>query len=100
MHQQGTTKSCSKCGEIKPVNQFHRAARKRAYYEVHREDIRAAIKRGQLLRPDICESCGRGGEIQAAHHDYEQPLAVHWLCRSCHTRWDMAEPKSRLPKRE
>jgi len=32
--------------------------------------------------------------IEAAHHDYDQPLHVRWLCRSCHVRWDKREPKN------
>ena len=60
------------------------------------EAVRRAIKKGLLVRPNICEECGKEGVIEAAHHSYERDrrLDVRWLCRSCHRRWDMVEPKS------
>jgi transcription elongation factor Elf1 len=57
--------------------------------------IYKAIKRGVLIRPTTCESCGIFGKIEAAHSDYSRPIDVRWLCRSCHVRWDHAEPKLR-----
>ena len=50
--------------------------------------VRAAIKRGELVRPTSCEECGRESFIEAAHGDYSRPLDVRWLCRTCHRRWD------------
>lgn len=52
-----------------------------------------ALKTGIICRPVCCEDCGKGGRVQAAHFDYSKPLEVRWLCRSCHVRWDKAEPK-------
>ena len=54
----------------------------------------AALKRGEIVRPDICEDCGQRAYIEAAHNDYEKPLQVRWLCRSCHRAWDALEPKA------
>lgn len=54
-----------------------------------------AIRKGTLTRPSACEQCGKGGRIEAAHHDYTRPLDVRWLCQSCHRSWDIAEPKTR-----
>ncbi|SRR6266849_434026 len=52
------------------------------------------VKVGHLTRPTVCEECGATGRrIQAAHFDYREPLRVRWLCRSCHAKWDWAEPK-------
>lgn len=57
--------------------------------------VSKAIKAGILLRPTTCEQCGgTGKQITAAHHDYSKPLDVRWLCRSCHSRWDHATPKT------
>jgi hypothetical protein len=57
--------------------------------------VRDHILTGRLVRPSRCEWCGREGcAIEAAHEDYSRPLLVRWLCRSCHRRWDRAEPKS------
>lgn len=52
------------------------------------------IRQGRLVRPDRCEKCGRVGKVHAAHHDYDKPLDVRWLCPVCHGKWDKAEPKT------
>ena len=57
--------------------------------------VARAIKRGELVRPDSCEECGRTDTlIEAAHYDYSRQFDVRWLCRSCHRRWDRDEPKT------
>ena len=56
--------------------------------------VRYHIQAGHIVRPSICEECGAtGGYIEAAHYNYDEPLRVRWLCRSCHRRWDKKEPK-------
>lgn len=65
------------------------------------ETLRRAERLGQVVRPSSCEQCGAGDRrIEAAHHDYNEPLNVRWLCKPCHGRWDRAEPKimGRLPR--
>lgn len=56
--------------------------------------VEKAIKRGSLINPQICESCGNTGKfkdgrssIQAHHEDYDKPLTVKWLCQKCHHEW-------------
>lgn len=62
-------------------------------------EVRKAIKKGLLTRPDTCEWCGKKHKnIDAAHHDYSKPLDVKWLCRRCHTKWDKGEPKLKWVK--
>jgi hypothetical protein len=58
-----------------------------------RRMVRAAVIRGDLVRPDACEKCGdtkrrRDGHsnIQGHHHDYSKPLDVEWLCAMCHRK--------------
>lgn len=47
--------------------------------------MKAAVRRGELVRPDACERCGTsGGRIEASHDDYDKPLEVEWLCPRCH----------------
>lgn len=54
--------------------------------------VRSAINKGDLVRPDTCESCGdKPGVgidgrvlIQAHHHDHDKALDVMWLCPKCH----------------
>lgn len=49
----------------------------------------AAIKRGDLERPDRCERCRAKTETQAHHFDYSRPLEVAFLCAKCHARRHM-----------
>lgn len=46
--------------------------------------LNKAIRRGTVIRPDICQQCARTGRIQAHHEDYSKPYEVWWLCRRCH----------------
>ena len=66
-------------------------AAKRKWTELNRykknaqTKVRRAIKRGVLVRPDKCVSCGISGvRIEGHHHDYSKPLDVCWLCTRCH----------------
>lgn len=46
------------------------------------DTLRTAIRNGSLVRPNRCPC---GSERPQAHHaDYDKPLEVTWLCRSCH----------------
>jgi len=52
------------------------------------------VKRGNIVKPSVCEECGETEKrIEGAHYNYDEPLRVRWLCRSCHVKWDKAEPK-------
>lgn len=42
-----------------------------------------AIRDGRLIRQP-CEWCGTEKNIHAHHEDYNFPMAVTWLCRTCH----------------
>lgn len=44
-----------------------------------------ALRRGEILKPESC-ACGNVGHLQMHHPDYAKPLAVVWLCASCHMR--------------
>src|SRR3954449_11573088 len=56
--------------------------------------VNKALRAGTLVRPAACEECHTAGRVEAAHYDYVQLLEVRWLCRSCHVRWDRAQPKA------
>ena len=52
--------------------------------DAHRQ-IRTAIERESINRPDCCDRCHRAhSRLNAHHEDYSQPLLVEWLCPSCH----------------
>jgi ssDNA-binding Zn-finger/Zn-ribbon topoisomerase 1 len=46
--------------------------------------VERALATGQISRHP-CEWCG-AEKTQAHHDDYSKPLAVAWLCQSCHKR--------------
>lgn len=57
--------------------------------------VRRALRAGTLVKAAACEQCGATEvAIEGAHADYDQPLLVRWLCRSCHRRWDRSAPKT------
>ncbi|MPV69414.1 hypothetical protein [Burkholderia sp. BE17] len=49
-----------------------------------RQSLNNAVKRGDVVRPDVCEQCGISTAVAAHHDDYSRPLQVRWLCRACH----------------
>jgi|SRR5215471_2667030 len=55
--------------------------------------LQRALRTGKMQRPTVCPECGRDVFVEAAHINYTENLAVRWMCRSCHRRWDKAEPK-------
>lgn len=64
------------------------------------DEVRAAIKRGDLQRPTCCADCGRTVEVHGHHDDYAKPLDVRWLCRQCHAAEHKQEPSWVIAARE
>lgn len=62
----------------------NRESRSNPYKQKARNELRNAVRRGQLSKPSTCSRCGSGGRISGHHHDYSRPLEVIWVCRSCH----------------
>lgn len=56
--------------------------------------VEKAVLRGELARHTTCENCGNACEPHAHHDDYNKPIQVRWLCRSCHA---LIHPGNRLP---
>lgn len=49
-------------------------------------DLNHAIEKGKIIRPDRCSKCKRECKPEGHHEDYDKPLDVVWLCRSCHRK--------------
>lgn len=54
--------------------------------------LRAAVARGDLVRPATCENCGKPCKAQGHHDDYRNPLTVRWLCQRCHNLAHKRQP--------
>lgn len=49
-----------------------------------RQELKNAIRRGEVARPSTCSGCGKTCVPQGHHVDYLRPLEVQWLCQGCH----------------
>jgi len=49
--------------------------------------VMSALAKGELVPAENCERCGgktKGRKLDGHHADYNKPLDVEWLCRTCH----------------
>lgn len=108
-----TQSHCKACDKVRNQSRKGRSAqdvfknntdaarnRKNKWAKGHRDpvreaaymQVRSALAKGILVRPDNCSSCGgsqvrRDGvtAIHAHHHlGYTNPLSIVWLCAKCH----------------
>ena len=59
---------------------------KKKQKKAHRA-VENAVRNGTLHKPDCCSACGErksSRELHGHHHDYDKPLDVEWICRTCH----------------
>ena len=50
-----------------------------------RKKLLRAIQSGKIIRPTVCENCGKTDVMCEGHHtDYNKPYDVMWLCKQCH----------------
>lgn len=71
--KKNTYKAVSK--SIKNNKEKHRA-RLKVYYQ---------IKTGKIIKPKVCEKCGKNKKLFGHHTDYSKPLSVLWVCLKCHS---------------
>jgi hypothetical protein len=60
--------------------------RKNHKWVLAHQAVYRAVKKGRLIRPKNCETCGQETMLHAHHEDYSEPLAVIWLCAGCHRK--------------
>ena len=51
-----------------------------------RKKVLRAVKSGKLVKPILCEDCQQEVFLEAHHEDYNKPLEVKWLCKTCHEK--------------
>lgn len=56
-----------------------------------------AIFSGKIIRPTFCEGCDIICNPDGHHDDYNRPLDIRWLCKTCHIEWHKSNtPKNRI----
>ncbi len=50
------------------------------------QQVRDHVRRGTMIKPTNCEICLKTCKLEGHHQDYEKPLEVVWLCRTCHLK--------------
>jgi hypothetical protein len=75
----------------------HRCITAKKYPEMGR----AVAKRlyNVKLKPN-CEVCGVGGKLEGHHPDYDKPLEVMTLCKSCHEELHVRINRNKEPLKE
>jgi hypothetical protein len=62
--------------------------------------VNNAVRDGRLHKPMNCSKCGTDGRIYGHHDDYSKPLAVRWLCSTCHRDWHREHGEAKCPQVE
>lgn len=92
----GVTSCCRMCKRAKNKGRHkkHSSAVKSPEKERVRGALRWAVKKGTVIKPSVCSQCHIPTPKQLLdghHHDYDKPLEVTWLCRSCHGLQHMSD---------
>jgi len=103
----GVTRRCQVCATVKPMTEFNRAGRgylrrtcipcfrnqERENYKnnftvrknyLAKRKVQSAIRRGDIVMPNLCSNCEKLEWLEAHHDNYNKPLEVRWLCTPCH----------------
>lgn len=60
------------------------------YRKSHNASKRAVVK-GELIRSNVCQVCGKPCKTEGHHYDYEKCKSVIWLCTECHRQYHMGK---------
>ena len=58
--------------------------------------LQRALKKGEISRPDTCERCNKKCKPEAARENYDRPLNILWLCRSCRRKFNQKKNESTI----
>ena len=56
-----------------------------------------AEESGEIIRPELCETCKKRTFLVRHHRDYNKPLEITWLCGSCHRQEHCANKDLKNP---
>ena len=52
-----------------------------------RFSVTTALRSGKIVKPEKCSKCEKvTSKLEAHHEDYDKPLDVMWMCRTCHVK--------------
>lgn len=60
------------------------------YRKSHNASERAVV-RGELVRSNVCQVCGKPCKTEGHHYDYHKCKKVIWLCTECHRQYHMGK---------
>ena len=55
-----------------------------------RATVELALSTGKLTKPTACQNCGKKAPLEAHHADHSKPMAVRFLCATCHGKTQQA----------
>jgi len=65
------------------IMRYERTPKRKRYRKAVME-TQSAVARGDIIKPKLCELCGKERRLGSHHEDYSKPLQVVWLCSDCH----------------
>lgn len=51
-----------------------------------REAVIQAVTTGKIMKPNACSQCYTITDVEAHHDNYDKPLDIKWLCKTCHSK--------------
>lgn len=67
------------------ANENNKIWKRKNYLKVSAQrKVKNELKRKRMIRPLICEKCLKQCKPDGHHEDYNKPLIVQWLCKTCH----------------
>lgn len=74
-----------KKSHLRSVQKYRKAHPEKRYAH---DAVYRAVKNGELIKPEHCQSCNQVTKVEAHHFNYdkEKRTSISWLCKSCHEK--------------